>query len=99
MAKDYKNSIQEPNRFRQPVLDFVNFTCMADETLIRMDNMMAFIDTSSRGGKYMDLIFYKNGPIVAENMEFRKKLTGIEIKAREEIIQKHYDSITAYIIV
>ena len=98
VAKDYKNSIQEPNRFRQPVLDFVNFTCMAVETLIRMDNMMAFIDTSSRGGKYMDLIFYKNGPIVAENMEFRKKLTGIEIKAREEIIQKHYDSITAYIM-
>lgn len=94
VAKDYKNSIQEPNKFRQPCLDFGNFTSMADETLMNIDRMLKYIDVSAGKGIYMDLIFYKNGPIRAT----RKEFTGTEIKAREEIIQKHYDSVTAYIM-
>ena len=91
VAKDYKNSIQE---FRQPCLDFGNFTSIADETFMNIDRMLKYIDVSAGKGIYMDLIFYKNGPISAT----RKEFTGIEIKAREEIIQKHYDSVTAYIM-
>ena len=94
VAKDYKNSIQESNKFRQPCLDFGNFTSIADETFMNMDRMLKYIDVSAGKGIYMDLIFYKNGPISAT----RKEFTGIEIKAREEIIQKHYDSVTAYIM-
>ena len=94
VAKDYKNSIQEPNKFRQPCLDFGNFTSIADETLMNIDRMLKYIDVSAGKGIYMDLIFYKNGSISAT----RKEFTGTEIKAREEIIQKHYDSVTAYIM-
>ena len=94
VAKDYKNSIQEPNKFRQPCLDFGNFTSIADETFMNIDRMLKYIDVSAGKGIYMDLIFYKKGPISAT----RKEFTGIEIKAREEIIQKHYDSVTAYIM-
>lgn len=94
VAKDYKNSIQESNKFRQPCLDFGNFTSIADETFMNIDRMLKYIDVSAGKGIYMDLIFYKNGPISAT----RKEFTGIEIKAREEIIQKHYDSVTAYIM-
>lgn len=98
VAKDYKNSIQEPNKFRRPFLAFGNFTSMADETFMKIGCMLEYIDISARRGKYMDLIFYKNAPISAEHREIREKFTGIEIKAREEIIQKHYDSVTAYIM-
>lgn len=94
VAKDYKNSIQESNKFRQPCLDFGNFTSIADETFMNIDRMLKYIDVSAGKGIYMDLIFYKKGPISAT----RKEFTGIEIKAREEIIQKHYDSVTAYIM-
>ena len=98
VAKDYKNSIQEPNKFRQPCLNFGNFTSIADETFMNIDCMLEYIDISAGKGTYMDLIFYKNAPISAEHREIREKFTGIEIKAREEIIQKHYDSVTAYIM-
>ena len=95
MAADYKKSTQRNFRFcsftPNPRVNWY------DETFIKLYELMECIDISSKERKYVDQILYKQEPF-SSGRDLIWKTPEIEIKAREEIIQKHYDSTTTYIM-
>ena len=95
MAADYKKSTQR--NFRICSFTPNSRVNWYDETFIKLYELMECIDISSKGRKYVDQILYKLEPF-SSGSDLIWKTPEIEIKAREEIIQKHYDSTTTYIM-
>ena len=74
-----------------------NYECMNyDETFISLHRLMEHIDIATQRRLYVDQRLCQKGRLMEG--ESLNEFTGVEIKAREKIIQKHYDSITAYIM-
>lgn len=95
MAADYKKSTQR--NFRICSFTPNSRVNWFDETFIKLYELMECIDISSKERKYVDQILYKQEPF-SSGSGLIWKTPEIEIKAREEIIQKHYDSTTTYIM-
>lgn len=97
MAEDYKESTQGKNKFREFSFKPNPKVNRYDETFIKLYELMEYLDISSKRRKYVDQILYEYEPFYSGSDPLWET-SEIEIKAREEIIQKHYDSTTAYIM-
>ena len=101
MSKDYKGTMQSRGNFRGVMyrIPMYSGTYTTDVTNIEMDCMMNLINLATGKRKYVEQTLYEEEECLPiEERETRSKITGVEIKARDEIIQKHFDSITAYIM-
>ena len=100
MADGYKKLNQSSNCFRKTDLydGRYNNPASYDEVWLNMFTIVEGIDASAQEREYLDqkLIDRNDHGIVFNKT--RKEITEHDIKVREEIIQKHYDSINAYIM-
>lgn len=101
MSEDYKALTQSKHTFRMVQFnDRNNNNAIADEIFMKKKFLPYMISESTQQRKYLDqLVLYSKGKNSIEDFRMvEETFNGTEMKAREEIIQKHYDSITAYVM-
>lgn len=96
MARDYETLAQEKNFFRHASMWENGKYQDVDETFMSLKMLMRGVDIATQKRLYVDQVLDQKEMYLVDQP--LNEFTGVEIKAREKIIQKHYDSITAYIM-
>ncbi len=98
IVKDYNETKQSIAGF-EGVSYYIEYWRSTNIIFIERRTLMGMMARAAQEKKYIDQTLYKKlDKVKVEPRSFRENVEGVEMKARKEIIQEHYNTITTYIM-